>query len=188
MSFMTEAELAEVGFASIGSNVLISRKASFYGASRISIGDNSRIDDFCVISAGAKGIVIGRHVHLAVMCVLMGAEKITLHDFSGYSSRVSIYSTSDDFSGAAMTGPTVPVEFTNVKSRPVSIGRHVIIGAGTVVLPGVTISDGAAVGAVSLVTKDVPAHEIHGGVPAKKVGARKTDLYALEARFNEQRG
>lgn len=188
MSFLSAEELPDVGFASVGRNVLISRKASFYGASRISIGDNSRIDDFCVVSAGAEGIVIGRHVHIAVMCVLMGAEKITLGDFSGYSSRVSIYSSSDDFSGAAMTGPTVPPEFTNVKSRPVSIGKHVIVGAGTVILPGVTISEGSAVGAVSLVTKDIPAHEIYGGVPAKKVAARKTDLYALEARFNDQHG
>ncbi|MFN4020335.1 MAG: acyltransferase [Erythrobacter sp.] len=188
MSFLTEGELAEVGFAALGRNVCISRKTSIYGAARIAIGDNARIDDFCVLSAGAGGIEIGRHVHLAVMCVIMGAEKITLHDFSGCSSRVSIYSSSDDFSGAAMTNPTVPAEFTNVKSRPVSIGRHVIIGAGVVILPGVTIADGSAVGALSLVTRDIPPHEIHAGAPARKAADRKTDFYALEARFNERQG
>lgn len=188
MSFLTDGELAELGFASLGRNVLISRKASIYGASRISIGDNSRIDDFCVLSAGAGGIAIGRYVHIAVMCLLVGAEKITLADFSGCSSRVSLYSSSDDYSGAAMTNPCVPAEFTNVTSRPVTLGRHVIVGANAVILPGVTIGDGSAVGAGSLVTRDVPAHEIHGGTPAKKVANRKTDLFEIEARFNERFG
>jgi galactoside O-acetyltransferase len=66
MSFLTEEELAALGLASCGEDVKISRKTSIYGAERIAIGDHVRIDDFCVISAGAGGISIGSHVHIAV--------------------------------------------------------------------------------------------------------------------------
>jgi len=60
MSVYTDNELHEMGFASIGQNVRVSRKASIYNAAQISIGDFSRVDDFCVLSAGAGGIQIGR--------------------------------------------------------------------------------------------------------------------------------
>ena len=69
MAFLTDAQLAAMGFASLGSNVLISDKASIYGANRIQIGNNVRIDDFCVLSAGDGGIYIGNYIHIAVSAV-----------------------------------------------------------------------------------------------------------------------
>ena len=97
MGYLTRDALEAMGFASLGKDVQISEKASIYGASRISIGDRSRIDDFCVLSAGAGGVEIGRHVHVAVFASLMGAGRIALGDFSGLSSRVAIYSSNDDY-------------------------------------------------------------------------------------------
>jgi acetyltransferase-like isoleucine patch superfamily enzyme len=58
------------------------------------------------------------------------------------------------------------------ESAPVVIGTDVWLGARSVVLPGVTIGDGAIVGAGAVVTKDVPAYTIVAGVPARKVGDR----------------
>lgn len=183
MSFYPEEELRAVGFRSLGRNVKVSRLASIYGASRIDIGDHTRIDDFCVLSAGEHGIHIGRNVHVAVFCSLIGAERIELQDFCGISSRVSIYSSNDDYSGAFLTGPTIPADYTNVTSAPVIVGRHVIIGAGTVVLPGVTLEDGVAVGSLSLVRKDCEAFGIYFGSPAKRMGSRRQDLIGLEQRY-----
>lgn len=183
MSFFSEEELLGFGFARIGRGVKLSRLASLYGTSRISIGDHSRIDDFCVLSAGEGGIVIGRHVHVAVMCTLIGKAKIEIADFSGISSRVSVYSSSDDFSGAVMTGPTVPPEFTRVDSRPVQIGRHVIIGAGSVVLPGTEMQEGVALGALSLAKGVLRQFTLYYGVPAKEIRPRKRDLLELEAKL-----
>jgi galactoside O-acetyltransferase len=77
----------------------------------------------------------------------------------------------------------VPAKYTNVSHAPVTIGRHAIIGCGAVILPGVTIGEGAAVGALSLVTKDVPPFTIVAGTPAKVIGQRKRDLLELEAQF-----
>ena len=180
MSFLTPSELQQVGFKAVGDNVLLSSKASIYGAERISIGSNVRIDDFCVLSAGEGGIAIGSYVHIAVFCSLIGAGKITLGDFANLSSRVSIYSSSDDYSGRTMTNPMVPDHLKAVDSRPVSVGRHVIVGCGAVILPGVTLHDGVAVGALSVVKDDCDPFGIYGGVPARRVGNRDKTLLALE--------
>ena len=180
MSFYTNEELDRMGFAHLGQNVLVSRHASLYGIDRISIESNSRIDDFCVLSAGSGGIHIGRYVHIAVMCSLIGEERIALEDFSGLSGRVSIYSSSDDYSGDHLTNPTVPANLTQVDNKPVTLGRHVIIGSGSVILPGVTIGEGAAVGALALVRKSLKPFTIYTGSPTKAIGPRSRRMLELE--------
>lgn len=187
MAMLTTEQIRKIGFASVGSGVEISACASFYGASRIKIGNNVRIDDFCLISAGSGGVLIGNFIHIAAYTSLIGAGKIVLEDFCNLSSRVSIYSSSDDYSGASLTNPTVDEEFKNVIHAPVYIGRHVIIGCGSVVLPGVMLEDGAAVGALSLINKNCDAFGIYAGCPARKVKERKRDLLGLEKRFVEKR-
>jgi dTDP-4-amino-4,6-dideoxy-D-glucose acyltransferase len=140
------------------------------------------------LSAGEGGISIGNHVHLAVYCSINGRGKVTFEDFSGLSSRVAVYSSTDDYSGAAMTNPTVPQEFTNVHSADVKIGRHVIIGAGSVVLPGVTLEEGAAIGALSLVKKNCQSFSLYMGAPAKRIMSRKKALLKLEEEFMTRKG
>jgi galactoside O-acetyltransferase len=76
----------------------------------------------------------------------------------------------------------VPAELTGVSIAPVSIGRHVIIGSGSIILPGVTIAEGASIGALSLVKRDCESFTIYGGVPARRLGDRSRELLALEAR------
>lgn len=183
MAMLSRSALESMGFASIGEDVQISDKASFYGSSRINIGNHVRIDDFCVLSAGEGGIDIGSHIHIAVYTSLIGAGKITLEDFCNLSSRVSIYSSSDDYSGASMTNPTVPDEFKNVHHAPVNLGRHVIVGSGSVILPGITLEEGVAVGALSLVTKNCTSFGIYAGNPACRVKERKHDLLELERTY-----
>lgn len=185
MNFLSREGLCIRGFGSVGKNVRVSRNASFHGASRISLGDNCRIDDFCVLSAGEGGIAIGRNVHIAVMSTLMGKGRITVHDFCNLSSRVGIYSSSDDYSGEFLTNPTVPASLTHVDHRPVTLHRHVIIGSGSVVLPGVTIGEGTAIGALSLVTHDLESFGIYAGVPLKRLKSRSDRVLELEKRYRE---
>ncbi len=180
---LSYSELKKIGFAEVGNNVLVSEQARFYGAHRIVLGDHVRIDDFCVLSAGAGGIRIGNHVHVAVFSSLIGQGEIVLADFANLSSRVSIYSSNDDYSGAYLTNPTVPADFTNVQHAPVQVGRHAIIGSGSVILPGVTISDGAAIGALSLVKHDCGEFGIYAGYPAKRIKERSRALLDLEKRL-----
>lgn len=183
MGLLSQESLTTMGFAFVGRNVRISDRASFYGASRISLGDDVRIDDFCVLSAGEGGISIGRNVHVAVYSSLIGAGRIEIRDFANISSRVSIYSSNDDYSGEWMTNPTVPLEYTNVSNAPVLIGNHAIIGSGCVVLPGVTIGDGAAIGSLSMVNVDCEPFTVYGGVPAKRIKERNRALLDVADDF-----
>src|SRR5262245_9487604 len=154
--FLTDQEVSEIGFASVGRDVKIDRTALFYGADKISIGSKVRIDAYSIISAGGEGVSIGNHVHIAVHVFITGSARIEIHEFAGLSGRVSIYSSNDDYLGNALTGPTIPAEYRKVTSAPVIIGRHVVIGTGSVVLPGAKISEGTTVGALSLIKEDVP--------------------------------
>ncbi len=183
MSWLTVEQMKKMGFASFGKHMMLSDKASYYNCANIRLGDNVRIDDFCVLAAGRDGIEIGSNVHVAVYCSLIGRAKIKIEDFAGLSSRVSVYSSSDDYSGAALTNPTVPSAYTNVCHAEVNISRHVIIGAGSIILPGVSLEAGVAVGALSLVKKDCRAFGIYMGVPAKRIGERKRDLLEVEKSF-----
>lgn len=188
MAMLPRNVIEDMGFAALGENVQISDKASFYGTSQISIGNNVRIDDFCVLSAGIGGIEIGNQIHIAVYSSLIGAGKITLADFCNISSRVSIYSSNDDYTGANLTNPTIPDEYKNVTNAPVYLGKHVIIGSGSVILPGITLEDGVAIGALSLVSKSCEAFSIYAGNPSRRIKARKRDLVELEKRYLLQVG
>lgn len=181
MAFYSDKELVEIGFAKYGVNVLISNKTSIYNPSKISIGSNVRIDDFCVLSAGEGGIEIGNYVHIAVFCSLIGLGKISLAEFSGLSSRVSIYSSNDDYSGEHLTNPTVPSQYTGVEHADVSIGKHAIIGSGSVILPGVALEEGVAIAALSLVSKNCSAFGVYSG--NRRIAERKRRLLELEAQL-----
>ena len=183
MSTYSSAELKQLGFASIGNNVHISRKASFYGVERISIGDHVRIDDFCVISAGSGGIYLGNYIHIAVHSTIIGAGTVRLADYCNISARVSIYSSNDDYSGEYMTNPMIDPLYTNVQHEPVTLEKHVVIGAGSVVLPGVTIHEGCAIGALSLVNKSLSSWEVYAGQPATFIKKRSQGLLVHEKAF-----
>jgi galactoside O-acetyltransferase len=183
MGFLSSDEVAGLGFGAVGNNVLLSDRASFHNPSRISIGNNVRVDDFCVLSAGIGGISIGSFIHLAVYTSIIGGGAVTIEDFANLSSRVSIYSSNDDYSGRTMTNPTVPDELKSVEHAPVHIGRHVIIGSGSVVLPGVRLEEGVCIGALSLVRRSCGPFTMHAGVPARQIGKRNRDLLELERRL-----
>jgi len=183
MAVYSQQALHELGFLSVGENVRISTKASFYGVGKISVGDNVRIDDFCVISAGEGGINIGSHVHIAVFSSIIGAGKVTINDFCNISSRVAIYSSSDDYSGEHLTNPTIPSEFTNVEHAPVTLNKHVIVGASSVILPNVNIGEGVALGAFSLVNCDLKPWTIYAGQPVKSIKPRSNKLLDLVPAF-----
>ena len=180
-SFYSVTELSCLGFKSIGSNVLISRKASIYGAEKITIGNNVRIDDFCILSGN---IEIGSFVHIAAYSALYGGNAgITIDDFANISSRVCIYSISDDYSGETMTNPMIPAKYKNIMSASVFIHRHVIIGSGCTILPGVDLADGTAIGAMSLCKNSTKAWKIYAGIPARVIRSRKQQLLNLEKEF-----
>jgi galactoside O-acetyltransferase len=177
-SFLDYKELQELGLKSFGSNVYISRKASIYGADKIALGNHVRIDDFCILSGNIR---IGDYVHIAAYSALYGGtEGIIIEDYANLSSRVSVYSVSDDYSGVSMTNPMVPDKYKNVESAPVYICKHVIIGATSVVMPGTNLREGSAFGSFSFITKDSEEWSIYAGIPCKFIKKRERRALELE--------
>lgn len=172
-SFYSVDELNTLGLKSFGENVLISRKCSIYSPEKISIGDNVRIDDFCILSGN---ISLGSNIHISAFCALYGSQGIVLEDYSGMSPRSIIFSAMDDFSGEYLIGPIHPYEFTNVQGGPVVLRKFSQLGAGTIVFPSVEICEGAVTGAFSLVNKSIEEWTINTGIPINKTRKRKKGI------------
>ena len=181
MAYLSELELRTLGFKAIGCNVKISDKASIYNCDEIEIGDNSRVDDFCVLSGK---VYIGKYCHITPMCLVAGGVcGVYISDFCALAYGVKIFAQSDDYSGLTMTNSQVPKLYKNEIFESVHIGRHVIIGAGSCVLPGSNIAEGCSIGAMALVLKSTRPWGIYAGVPARRIKDRSKELLALEAEF-----
>jgi galactoside O-acetyltransferase len=178
--YFTSPELRAFGFARVGENCLVARNCTIIGLENITIGDNVRIDGFTSLIAPHGRAKIGSFVHIATACMLGARGGIEIGDFSSLSQGVRVFTAIDDFTGRKLSNATVPEDLTGVHSAPVRIGAYVPIGSGTIILPGVHIGDGAAVGAMSLVSGPLKPWTIHAGNPAKAVGERARDLLSLE--------
>lgn len=181
MAYLTQDALEAMGFAHLGREVRISDKAAIYNADQMRIGDYSRIDDFCVVSGQVE---VGRNVHLAPFCLMAGGRAgIVIEDFAGFAYGAQVFAQSDDYSGAALTNPTVPARFTRVTYAPVRVGRHVIVGAGAIVTPGCDLAEGCSIGAQALVLAPTEPWFVYIGSPARKLRPRSRDMLALEAAY-----
>lgn len=171
---------------SVGENVLIDRTVRMFHPKALHFGSHVRIDSYCILQGG-KGIHIGNHVHLAPGCQLAASgAPVVVEDFVGLSSRVNIFTATDDYSGGALTNPTVPEEFRAVSVGPVTLRKHVIVGAGSVIMQGLTVGVGAAIGALSFINKDIPEWAVVSGNPPRLVGRRDSvRLLALEEKFRD---
>lgn len=132
-------------FSRCGRGVMIRPGVYFGRGSQIFIGDNSMIGADSIVGSAAD-VIIGDDV-------LMGPQ-------------VLIYTSNHG------TRAGTPMRQQELEIAPVRIGNDVWIGARCIILPGVTIHDGAVIAAGAVVTKDVPANTIVAGVPAKPIGTR----------------
>lgn len=106
-----------------------------------------------------KGLKLGNGVAIGWFAELDARGGITVGDNTNISSHVKIITGSHD-----IQDPDFTADF-----RPVIIGKRCWLGTGAMVLQNVTIGDGAVIAAGAVVNRDVPAHTIAGGVPAKVI-------------------
>ena len=172
-SFYSKDELLTLGLKSVGENVLISKKCSIYSAEKISIGSNVRIDDFCILSGN---ITIGNYCRIAAYCALYGSHGIVMEDYSGMAMKCTILSASDDYSGDYLIGPIYPDNLTNVRGGTVTFKHYSQLGACCLVFPNVTLNEGAAAGAMTLVNRDLDSWTINTGIPVSKTRPRNKGL------------
>ena len=133
-------------FRYCGSNVNIEKGANFYTGWEIEIGDNSSLGINCMIPYNLK---VGKDVMMGPYVIIIGEN----HEYSRLD---------------------MPMRLQGYRfKKPVQIGDDVWIGARAIILPGITIGQGAIVGAGSVVTKDVPPYSICAGNPAKVIKYRQ---------------
>ncbi|CDZ77503.1 dTDP-3-amino-3,6-dideoxy-alpha-D-galactopyranose 3-N-acetyltransferase [Legionella massiliensis] len=181
MGYLPRSALEELGFKYLGQEVKISDSAKIYNADQIMIGDNSRIDDFCVLSGKLE---LGRNVFMGVHGNLAGGiHGIKLADFVTMAYYVNLFTQSDDYYGHSLTNSTIPRKYKQEKFGRLEVGKHAIIGSNSVIMPDAHIAEGCAIGAMSLVTKPTEPWGIYRGIPAKRVKERERDLLKLEQLY-----
>lgn len=137
----------------------------------VRIAESARID-WQVKIEGGNGVTIGEHCHISSFSHLnVGGGRLDFGDHSGCSSHVVICSGQPDLAFRHISAADLPENQHPLRLRT-TIGRHVVIFAGAVILPGVTVGDYAVIGAGAVVTKDVPAFAVMMGVPARMVDHR----------------
>lgn len=153
-------------------NVKTFEYTKIIGLENIEFGKNIIIDDFVLIYAKEK-IKIRNFVHIASFSSISGGGKLIMEEFSGLASGCRIVTGSDDFKDWGFGNPTIDNQFRNSKTGEVTIGKFAIIGTNSTILPDVTIGEGVAVAANSLITKDLEPWGIYVG--NKKVGVRNKE-------------
>jgi acetyltransferase-like isoleucine patch superfamily enzyme len=179
----TREELESMGFKKLGEDVQISTKASIYGAKNMEIGSHVRIDDFCMLIGN---ITLGSYIHIAAYTALHASMgSIKMNDFSTFSSRCTVYTASDDYSGESMTNSVVPEKYKNTQTSDITVGKHCIIGTGSCLLPGASLGEGVAVGCMSMLAKKAEPWGIYAGVPARRIKERSKKLLQVEQQMKK---
>ncbi len=163
---MPQNQAYTLNFRSIGEDVMIWPLAKIVAPEVISIGDSVIIDDFVLLMGGAD-TRIGSFVHISCHASVVGGGELVMEDFSGLSGGVRVYTGSDDYTAPFLTNPTVPEPYRVTLRSFVHVRKHAVIGTNSVILPGVTVGEGAAIGANSLVTKDCEPWTIYFGSPVR---------------------
>jgi acetyltransferase-like isoleucine patch superfamily enzyme len=171
--FYSREELLAFGFTKVGSPTWVSRKSSFY-AIHGSIGDHVRVDDFCILKGHLE---IGSYVHIAAFCSLSGvAGVVAMGNCSSIGNRVSIFTGSDDFRANSLNSNLVPQEMVSTISGDVRIGIAAMVSAHSVILPGVSVGDAAAVGAQCLLSHSIEAGTVLVSGAARCIPVGKRDV------------
>lgn len=172
-NFYTDDEL-QVLFKSVGKSCRISKKACIYGADRMVVGNNVRIEDNCILNGN---ITIGNNVTVCAFCLFDGHAGITIGDDVTFAAKVSIHSGSDDYSGRSMFGTYVPSKFRKYHvNGHVFIQDHCLIGDSAIIMPGVTLAEGTAVGAQAFIKQSTEPFGIYAGTPARRIKERSRDF------------
>lgn len=177
-------------WASIGDNVIISRKASIQNSRLITLEDGAWIEDHAIVSADGGKIKLGKKTHLMPYSILKAMNgDISFGEYCTVNPFCVIYGMSGGLEiGNAVRiatqtviipanhifdDPDKDIRLQGIESNGIKIEDDVWLGAGVRVLDGVTIKKGSVVAAGSVVTKDISEFSVVGGVPARVIKKRE---------------
>jgi acetyltransferase-like isoleucine patch superfamily enzyme len=175
-----------LGLAQVGQDVTIWSGAKIISPELITIGDSVIIDDFVFIMGG-KSTTIGSFIHIASFTSITGGGEFIMEDFATLSSGIRVFTGNDDYLGGSLTNSAVPHPYRLPTRSFVHIKKHAIVGANSVILPGVVIGEGVAIGANSLIKKDCEPWMIYVGSPARVLRPRPREkILELEAQLRRE--
>jgi maltose O-acetyltransferase len=146
--------------------LMSSLRAVYWQMRMKEVGDGARISHRVTIK-GETNISIGKNVHVTNNCILDGRGGLSIGDDTMVGFETLIVTGTHNYEQA-----DILIRMQGAYRSPVAIGKDVWLGARTIILPGVTIGDGAVVAAGAVVTRDIPPYAIAGGVPARVIGKR----------------
>jgi acetyltransferase-like isoleucine patch superfamily enzyme len=155
-----------------GENVIIGKTVRIRKPEECIIGDGTIIDDFTYISCP---IEVGRNCHIAShVSISGGAGKFKMGDYSTISNHCSVHCASSDYSKVSLDLPSVSTkEQFGGEVGFVDIGNLVTIGAHSCILPNVSVPDGFACGAYSLIKgQNIKPWSLYVGIPIKFIKIR----------------
>jgi galactoside O-acetyltransferase len=172
-------------FNRMGSNIKIYDPVTFISTDLITLNNNIIISEFTFINAGL-GLFIGNYIHISPFTSISGGGYCVMEDFVGLSAGVRLITGSDDYSGKALTNPTIPSNFRNINRSYVHCKKHSLLATNVIVHPGITIGEGAVAASNSVITKDLDPWSVYMGTPAKKVKERDRDkILTLEKELKD---
>ena len=182
MGYLSENELKNLGFKKYGKNILISNKASIYNPELIEIGNNVRIDDFCLLSGKIK---ISSYIHITPYVLLAGGtEGIIIKDYCTFAYGVKVFSQTDDYSGGSMVNSLIPKKYKMETKKKITINKHCIFGANSIIFPGINVAEGTSLGAGAILKQNTEPWSIYVGIPAYKKKQKSKTILELEKKFN----
>jgi acetyltransferase-like isoleucine patch superfamily enzyme len=173
--YLTAAALSRMPFRSVGHDVMIHERVTLVGIENISIGSHVRIDPDVIFLATGP-LTIGCYTHIAPAVFIAAKAGFEMKNFANIAHGARIYTINDDYSGEHLMGPTIPADLLNLSPGAVLMEEHASIGAGAIVLPGVTLAEGSVLGALSLIGKSTEPWTMYGGVPARPLKMRRRDV------------
>src|SRR5450631_3413013 len=173
--YLTSEALSRMPFKSLGHDVIIHERVTLVGIENISIGSHVRIDPDVILLATGP-LTIGCYTHIAAGVFIAAKAGFEMKNFANIAHGARIYTINDDYSGEHLMGPTIPAELLSLSPGAVLMEEHANIGAGAIVLPGVTLAEGSVLGALSLIGRSTEPWTMYGGVPAKPIKERRRDV------------
>ena len=165
------SETSGAAFAAVGTDVTVHPHTVFVLPERIRIGSRVVVSEFVWVHGG-RSTTIGSFVHLSNHASIAGGGVAILEDFVGLSAGARLITGTELVHGEGLTNPTIPAEYRAVRRSFVHLERHVFLGTNAVVQPGITIGEGAVLGAGAVATRDLAPWTVNVGVPARPVGER----------------
>jgi len=166
---MNKSESFMQRFAYVGAGAQVFEFALVLRPESIWIGDSVRIDDYSRIEGG-DGLHIGHCVHISSFSSIFGGGSAEIGDYCGIAQGARLITGSEQ--QHAVMSAAAPAELRDPMRGKIVIGQYAFIGTNAIVLPNVTLGEGAVVGAGALVKKDVAPWTVVVGNPARVAGKR----------------